>query len=82
MELKIPDPFLQKHLEEFQIAINDYSVGVDTPLAVYRGCVVKAAISCGWLEDVDVGEMLPAEVIELSSEIQETVREATNIPKN
>jgi len=82
MELRIPEPFLQEDLEEFQIAINDYSVGMDTPLAVYRGCVVKAAMSCGWLDEADVGKMTPAEVVELSSEIQKKVREATAVPKN
>jgi len=83
MELKIPDPFLQKHLEEFQINLQDYSANIDTPLAVYRGCVVKAAIQSGWIDaDVnDVSEMLPGEVVDISERIHKAVTEAQEIPK-
>lgn len=85
MELKIPDPFLQKHLEEFQIAMQEYGNDLDSPLAVYRGSVVKAAIQCGWIKEMeiaDVGEMTPADVIDISEDIADVVSAVQGLPKN
>lgn len=82
MELRIPEPFLQKHLVAFQKAFQGMRKDEDVVLSVYRGFVIKAAMEAGWMDEADVEEMEASEVVNLSAEIQEKIAEATTVSKN
>jgi len=83
--LKLPDPFLQKHYEEFNLKLRKMTNDPDIPLAVYRGDIVRVAAECGWLEGItkkDVSEMVAVEVGKISAEIQELLASIANPEKN
>lgn len=83
MELRIPEPFLQKHLEAFQIALSKAQHPDDELVeSVFRGYIIKAAIKAGWVDKCDIGEMLASEVVDFSKQIQDVIVEATQVPKN
>jgi hypothetical protein len=82
MELRIPKPFLQKHLEAFQIALTKEQKSDETLIeSVYRGYVLKAAIEAGWLDKCDVGELTVIEVVDISTQIQEKIVAVSKISK-
>ena len=83
MELRIPEPFLQKHLEAFQIALEkEQKPGEPIVESVYRGYILKAAIDVGWADKCDIGELKPYEVIDISKQIQDVVAKSRTVPKN
>jgi len=83
MELRIPEPFLQKHLEAFQVALSKAQSPDDSLVeSIYRGYMIKAAIEAGWMDDCDVGEMLASDVVDVSHQIQEKIVEITQVSKN
>lgn len=82
--MNIPEPILQKDLEEYQLAIrrlDDWSLE-ELSEAKYKRLSVEAAMECDWCEEVDLGEMLPYEVSQMAEEIADAVTEATTVPKN
>jgi hypothetical protein len=81
MELKIPDPMLQKHLEAFQVALSKKQTD-DLVESVYRRILLETAIEMEWLEDCDLKEKSAVEVYELGGAIQDKIREIMYPPKN
>lgn len=86
--VNVPDPFLQKHLEAFQLSLRDVMKEQgedDITDAVYRGVMVKAAIACGWVEGLEpevVGDLRPAVVKAISTHIHLVVNEAQTLDPN
>ncbi len=85
-KVNMPKPFLQRHLEEFQMAMEDYlpQGRKRYVLSVYRGAALRAAASLGWVEGLEpeqVGNLPPAEVVRLADEVLNTVADVLNVAK-
>lgn len=82
LRIQFPEPFLQKHLEEFQ-RVNQQLGGESKLLAFVRRAAVQAGIKLGWIQGVsagDVGELSPGAVRWASLEILDFVRRVQEIP--
>ena len=83
--ITFPEPFLQKHLEEWQTYLNALTRADQTNAnAVYRGALVRATIQCGWVDGLTEAEILeqPPYVIEgLSAEIHFFIAATRRPPK-
>lgn len=81
-KFNFPEPFLQKHYEQYLTEVNKAMEGKNTNVAVYSGALIRAVIACGWMESVKIGELHVWEVQEISSEIGENIAERIEPPKN
>ena len=81
----------QRHIEGWTAALralkpDDVEQIARLPNAEFYGVSVRAAIRAGWFgDDADedaVGDMLPAEVAELSAQVWEAFEDATNVDPN
>lgn len=83
--LHIPEPFLQKHLEELNRVLREITDGRDDiTLPEYRGALVRTVARLGWIDGVtadDVGDLPPGVVTAISDTVQNTIAEAQKIPK-
>ena len=87
VELKIPQPFLQRDYEKYNLQLRKISGDMDEqPIAKYRGDMVRAAVICGWIENVEkpagVGDLEAKDVYRIASEITQLFVELVEIPKN
>jgi hypothetical protein len=81
--IELPEPFLQKHLEQYQSEIAKLVGKGDIANSVYRGDILKAAIRCGWVKgisEVEVSDKHPGIIRWASSEIHFLVVEAQTPP--
>ena len=75
----------QRHIEAFAVAIK---AAFELPLAKYRGEVVRAAVTCGWIKSPeikvnDVGEMKAGAVRWLSEKLATVYTDAMELdPKD
>jgi len=81
LHFEIPDSGLrQRHIEEFYKALGERSSVRGMLGPVRNGHIVRAAITVGWLEgqltDEEVGDMHPAGVTWLASELDDIVAAA------
>ena len=85
-ELKIPEPFLQRDNEKYNLQLRKISGDMeDQPIAKYRGDMVRAAALLGWIEGVEpkgVGDLKAREVYLIAMEITELFTELVEVPKN
>ena len=52
LKLNIPKPFLQEDYEKYNLELAKIAHDENTPMAVYRGHMVRAACVCGWIDDM------------------------------
>jgi hypothetical protein len=72
----------QRHVEAFFKAMRLAGINSgDMSAPEYAGAVVRAAASAGMLDapDIDVGEMLPREVVKLAREVNNAITEALTL---
>lgn len=81
-KLNFPEPFLQKHYEQYHTELAKLTKGADMNIAIYEGALIKAVVACGWLKNIKVGELPVWEVKELSAKIGEGIAERIEPPKN
>ena len=83
--ITFPDPFLQKHLEEWQTYMAALSRADQTNAnAVYRGALVRATMQCGWVQgltEAEIPEQPPYVVEGLSAEIHFFIEATRRPPK-
>jgi hypothetical protein len=87
IELKIPEPFLQRDYEKYNLQLRKISGDDDNvPIAKYRGDMVRAAAICGWLgKDIDaknVSDLEAKEVYRIATEITTLFVDLVEVPKN
>ena len=84
-ELKIPEPFLQKDYEKFNMQLQKISGDKEVPIARYRGDMVRAAAKIGWIEGVkesEIGDMEAKDVYRIAQEITKLFVDLVEVPKN
>lgn len=76
----------QRHIEAFADALAMRVGDNDPPVARYRGEIVRAAITAGWIADTDdpaiVDDMHPRDVAALAERIAHTFNDLTSVPPN
>ncbi|NIR67727.1 MAG: hypothetical protein GWN76_24410 [candidate division Zixibacteria bacterium] len=86
IELKIPEPFLQRDYEKFNLQLQKLSSKDEEPIAKYRGDMVRAAAICGWLGEgvtpKDIGDFEAKEVYRVATEITQLFLDLVEVPKN
>lgn len=83
MAFAFPEPFLQKHLEQWQTALNKYS-SRDVAGSVYNGALLKATIDCGWMTGLTVekvAETNPGIIEWASAQVHFFIRAARRPPQ-
>ena len=81
----LPQPLLQKHLENFHRGLFDRSQGEDQPMSVIRGNAVRVAVELGWIKGIDVIDisgMHAGKVAWAYSVIAYHLEKAVEIPPN
>jgi len=83
IEINIPYPFLQKHLEKFQVRLSKLNGNSDRPLAVYNRLVAQVGVELGWVKGVDVlglGNLEPYKISWTSRTLHAEILQRTVVP--
>ena len=83
IKVRVPDPFLQSHLEAYQVELIRVIGDRDRSQAIFAGAVVITGINLQWVTGIyadELGIQLPAVIETISSAIVSVIEEARTLP--
>lgn len=83
IKVRIPEPFLQSHLEAYQVELIRVIGDRDRSQAIYDGAVVITGINLDWVTGIyadELGIQLPAVIETVSGAIVSVIEEARTLP--